>query len=42
MAEILDDATLWFDPRDEGDIARALTLFSQIGAQRRREMVCRW
>lgn len=32
MPVILCDAPPWFDPRDEGDLARALTLSSQTGA----------
>ena len=32
MPEILGDAPLWFDPCEEGEIARALKVFSQTDA----------
>lgn len=41
MPEVLRDAPLWFDPRDDGDIARAMRVFSGIGKAQRADMISR-
>jgi glycosyltransferase involved in cell wall biosynthesis len=41
MPEVLGDAPLWFDPRDAGDIARALATFAAMPAAGRAAMVAR-
>lgn len=41
MPEVLGNAPLWFDPRDVGDMARAMRAFAKVDDGRRAEMISR-
>ncbi len=41
MPEVLGNAPLWFDPRDERDIARAMRAFARVGEPQRADMIRR-
>ncbi|MCZ4368712.1 glycosyltransferase [Sulfitobacter dubius] len=41
MPEVLGDAPLWFDPRDERDIARAMRAFARMGEPQHADMIRR-